>query len=414
MKVAIIGSGAEGTGLAGLLAQEPEITRLVLADFSIDGLEKAKNNLALLGTQIKVKEILYRQVDAGNTDDVAKVIRGSDVVAHCILPKFNISIMKACLRESAHYCDLLTMPDAPGTPQEETFTAQLALNEAFKKANIIAIPYVGVAGGWSHLVVKNVIEQLDSVDEVLVYFYQYTDTEELLAATAPIVIAGMWFGQPGPLRNQDGEIQRVDLIGSEEEFDFPGPAGKRPVYTINSLADIVMIPDFAGKPIRRIEAKAGVGLGKLETKDIWVTAFLKACLKQGYARDNINIVEAVADSFLLPNEYSRLLAEGKIRDDHFTLVTEVRGYKDGEYLRHMNWSITTLEETVKHLPWGSPAVYSTIGGTPVEYVLAMGRGNIPQRGVLRVTDVVNREGILDAVSRRGHILGEKILRGSPG
>jgi len=115
----------------------------------------------------------------------------------------------------------------------------------------------------------------------------------------------------------------------------------------------------------------------------------------------------------LPNEYSHLLVEGKIRDDYFTMVTEVRGYKDGEYLRHMNWSITTLEETLKHLPWCGPTVYSTVGGTPVELVLAMGRGDIAQRGVLRVADVADRQKILDAVARRGHILGEKILRGRP-
>jgi len=413
LKVTILGSGAEGTGLAGLLAKEAEIERLVLADCSKDALENTKKNLSLLGDTIKGKDIQYCQVDAGNIDDVAKVIRGSDVAVNAILPRFNIPIMKACIRESVNYCDLLTSPDGPGTPKEETFTAQIELDEDFKKANIIGIPYVGISGGWISLVVKNVIENFDTLDEVLIYFYEYIDTDEFLAPVIPIVVVSQWLGPPGPLSNQDGELQIVDFIGSEEEYDFPGPAGTKLVYTNSALGDIVLIPDFAGKPIRRVEAKSGNGIGKLETKDILLTALLKASIKQGYERENINIMEAMADTFLLPNEYSHLLVEGKIRDDYFTMVTEVRGYKDGEYLRHMNWSITTLEETLKHLPWCGPTVYSTVGGTPVELVLAMGRGDIAQRGVLRVADVADRQKILDAVARRGHILGEKILRGRP-
>lgn len=413
MKVVILGSGAEGTGLAGLLVKESEIEQLVLGDYSEAALENTKKNLSLLGDSILGKEIQYRRVDARNIDDVAKVIHGADVAVNAILPKFNIPIMKACIRERVNYCDLLTSPDGPGIPKEETFTAQTELNEEFKKANIIGIPYVGISGGWVSLVVKNAIENFDTLDEVWIYFYEYIDTDEFLAPVIPIVVVSQFIGAPGPLSNKYGELKVVDFIGSGEEYSFPGPAGKRPIYTINSLGDIVLIPDFAGKPIRRVEAKAGVGIGKLETKDILLTALFKASLKQGFERDNINIIEAMADTFLLPNEYSRLLAEGKIRDDYFTMVIEVRGHKESEYLRYISWSITTLEETRKHLPWCGPTVYSTVGGTPVEFVLAMGRGDIDQRGVLRVADVADRQKILDAVARRGHILGEKILRGKP-
>jgi len=411
MKVTILGSGAEGTGLAGLLAKESEIAQLVLADYSTDALENTKKNLAMLGDAIKGKDIQYVQVDASDIDGVAKVIHGSDVAVNAILPRYNIPIMKACIREKVNYCDLLTSPEAPGVPIEETFTAQMELDDEFKKANIVAIPYVGISGGWISLVVKKAIEKLDTIDEVIIYFYEYIDTDEFLAPVIPIIVVSQWIGAPGPLSYQDGEVKVVDFIGNEEMYEFPGPAGMKPVYTNNALGDIQLIPDFAGKPIRRCEAKSGNGIGKLETKDILLTALFKASIKQGFEQENINIMEAMADTFLLPNEYSRLMAEGKIRDDYFTMVTEVRGYKDGEYLCHKNWSITTLEETKKHLPWCGPTVYSTVGGTPVSFVLAMGRGSITQKGVVRVADVKNRQEILDAVASRGHILGEEIIRG---
>ena len=137
MKATIVGSGAEGTGLGGLLVQEPEVEQLVFADYSTKALEKAKQNLSMLGESIKVKDIKYLQVDAGNINDICKVIHGTDVAMNAIHPKYNIPIMKACIEKHVNYSDLLTMPDGPGIPKEETFSAQMALDEEFKKANIV-------------------------------------------------------------------------------------------------------------------------------------------------------------------------------------------------------------------------------------------------------------------------------------
>jgi len=413
MKVTIIGSGAEGTGLGGLLAQEPEVEQLVFADYSTDALEKAKQCLSMLGDAIKGTDIQYRQVDAGNIDDICKVIQGTDVAMNAIHPKFNVPIMKACIKEHVNYTDLLTMPDSPGTPKEETFSAQIELDEEFKKANIVGVPYVGISGGWISLIVKKAIEKFDTLDEVLIYFYEYVDTDEFLGTILPHEMLGEYICPPGPLSYRNGKVIPVDFFESEELYDFPGPAGKRLVYTNNCLGDIEIIPAFAGKPIRRCEAKSGTGLGKLETKDWIIKALINASLNQGFERSNINIVDALADTLLLPNEYARLLAEGKIRDDYFTMVIEIKGTKNGEYLGQINWSITTLEETLKHLPWCGPTVYSTVGGTPVSFVLAMGRGDMTQKGVLRVADVENIDEILDAVAGYGHILGEKIIHERP-
>ena len=39
MKVVIIGSGAQGTGLAGLLVMEKDVDQLILADYSQESLD---------------------------------------------------------------------------------------------------------------------------------------------------------------------------------------------------------------------------------------------------------------------------------------------------------------------------------------------------------------------------------------
>ena len=42
MKVCIVGTGSQGTGLAGLLAMEADVERLVIADYSEKNLEIAR------------------------------------------------------------------------------------------------------------------------------------------------------------------------------------------------------------------------------------------------------------------------------------------------------------------------------------------------------------------------------------
>ena len=48
MKVAIIGTGAQGCGLAALLGMEEDVEKLVLGDISQEALDTTKANLAVL------------------------------------------------------------------------------------------------------------------------------------------------------------------------------------------------------------------------------------------------------------------------------------------------------------------------------------------------------------------------------
>ena len=49
MKVCIVGTGSQGTGLAGLLAMEADVERLVIADYSEKNLEIARGLIDSLG-----------------------------------------------------------------------------------------------------------------------------------------------------------------------------------------------------------------------------------------------------------------------------------------------------------------------------------------------------------------------------
>lgn len=411
MKVCIVGTGSQGTGLAGLLAMEADVERLIIADYSEKNLEIAKGLIDSLGDKKKVKDIQTKKVNAGDTEDVARVIAGSDVVFNGIIPKFNISIMKACIKEKCHYLDLFASPyEGDGISKEETIGAQFELDNEFKEAGRLALPSIGMSPGWTSLASQYMMDTMDEVDDVVIRWGDYIDTDEFLAPISPITVFEEWFGSPSPIRTEDGKAATVDLLGSEEEFTFPDPIGKRKIYTVTAHPDIVLIPMFSDKDIHICEEKGGIFLGSKEMKDVWVKAIQSATAKQGDEVGEINMMKEFSKEFVSPMEYGRLLEEGKIRDHAVCFSCEVTGKKDGAKISHTCYYTSTLKEAISHLPWASPAVYGTIGGMPIELVLALGRGELKQTGVWSVGNLGIADSLNKAMAKRGQILTEKIER----
>ncbi len=411
MKVCIVGTGSQGTGLAGLLAMEEDVERLVIADYSEKNLEIAKELVDSLGNKKKVKDFQIQRVNAGDADDVARVIRGSDVVFNGIIPKFNISIMKACIQEKCHYLDLFASPyEGKGIAKEETIGAQFELNSEFKKIGKLALPSVGMSPGWTSLASEYMMDTMDEVEDVIIRWGDFIDTDEFIAPISPITIFEEWFGSPSPIRTENDKPVKVDLLGSEEEFLFPEPIGNRKIYTVTAHPDIVLIPMFCNKKIHICEEKGGIFLSGMNMKDIWIKAIQQATAKQGDEKENINMMQEFSKVFISPMEYGSLLKEGKIRDHAVCFSCEVTGWKDGGKISHICYYTSTLKEAVKHLPWASPAVYGTIGGMPIELVLALGRNEIGQTGVRSVGNLGIAEKLNKSMAKRGQILTEKIER----
>jgi len=392
---------------------EKDVEKLVLADISQEQLDIATEQLKMLGDKVVTPDITTAVVDASDTDAVAEVIRGCDIVFEGIYPIFNIPVMKACIKEKCHYLDLFASPtEGPGLDRSETIGAQLELFDEFKAAGITALPSIGMSPGWTSLAAQHVIDNLDTVNDVIIRWADWMDTDEFIAPISAHVLWHEWFGAPHPTRTVNGKAEGVDLVASQEEFDFPEPIGKKRIYTVTAHPDVVLIPKFAGKPMNICEEKGGWYLGSRTMEDIWVTAIQQCTVAQGDETSEVNYMEEFSKPFLLPTEYNRLLKEGKIRDHVVCFSTEVNGYKDGGYIRHIQYYTSTLKIAQSHLPWASPAVYGTVGGMPIELVLGLGRGEITQRGVfsigeLGISDQLNRN-----MAKRGQILTEVIERPS--
>ncbi len=410
MKVCIIGSGSQGTGLAGLLAMEPDVELLILADYFEESIEKAYALIQSLGERIKVPEIRKQQVNAADTGAVAEVIRGCDVVFHAIIPKFNVSIMKACIQEKAGYLDLFAAPFAKnGIAYEETIDAQFDLDQAFQDAGCLALPSIGMSPGWTSLASQKLIDEFDTIGDVIIRWADFVDTDAFFAPISPITVFQEWFGAPYPLRNVKGTPTQVDLLESEETFEFPEPIGKRNIFTVTAHPDIVLIPMFAGKNVNSCEEKGGIFLGSHTMQDTWLRAIQKAASRQGTATESCNMLEKFSRELIPPTEYDTLLQQGRIKEHAVCFSCEVNGTIEGRFVRRISYYTSTRKEAQKHLPWASPAVYGTIGGLPIELVLAMGRKQLPFTGVKCVSELHMADKMNASLVERGHQLTEKTI-----
>ena len=411
MKICVVGSGSQGTGLAGLLAMEPDVEKLVIADYSEKNLKLAYDLVMSLGERRKVSDISAVQVNAGDEDDVARVIHGCDIVFNGIIPRFNLPIMRACIREKCHYLDLFASPyEGNGVTREETIGAQFELDEQFRAIGRLALPSVGMSPGWTSLAAEYMMDTMDTVEDVIIRWGDLVDTEEPLAPISAITLMHEWMGAPSPVRTHDDKPEYVNLLESEETFRFPEPIGERKIYTVTAHPDIVLIPRFSDKKIRICEEKGGVFLHNMQMKDIWIHCMQQAASKQGDEKSELNIMEEMSKGLIPAVRYNELLQEGKIHDHAVCFSCEVRGRKDDAAVSHICYYTATLKESLKHLPWASPAVYGTVGGMPVELVLALGRGELKQTGVMSVGKLGIAPELNKKMAKRGQILTEKIER----
>lgn len=407
MRIAIVGSGAQGTGLAGLLVKEEDVTEVLLIDYDERALTAATE---LVGSTCSPDRVRSAQADASDPAQLSLVAAGADVVFNATIPAFNVAIMHAALELGAHYLDLFANPfEGVGVPRSHTIDGQFDLHQQFVAAGLTALPSVGVTPGWTSLAAQEAIDELDTVEQVVVRFLDWVDTDELFLPVSPGVVMHEWLGAPHPAAVEDGVIVPVDLLGSEEDFDFGPLIGTRPVYTVTAHPDIVLIPRFAGKPIARCEEKFGIQIGKHGTLAVLVKALQRVSSRQGDDRSAINVVEAMAKEFTAPSDFDALLADGRIRDAAVVFTTEVAGYRGDRFERHISSYTATLDTARKHLPWASPAVYGTVGGMPIELVLSLGRGEIDMPGVLSVAQLGLAAELTERMVARDQLIEKRVI-----
>lgn len=411
MDVCIIGCGNQGGCFGALLAMEPEVDRVVLADMSLDVANHVKELILDLGERIGNTVVEAARVDATDPEDVARAAKGTGFVFNGILPFCNIPVMKGALLAGAHYMDLYAMSsDLEGMKYEETIEAQLDMDREFRDAGLVALPSQGVSPGWVNLVSKYITDQMDSVEEIGIRSITWMEAEELVAMGPAVLSMEMTLHLNPPSYYKDGKIVPLDdELEFAEDFEFPQPAGKKRIFMESVSCVEALIRRFTEKPVKRIYHRGAIFSGKSDVKEVIFQAVRDQVMKHP-GTETLNLKETLASSLkpMANMDYKAMLESGELIDGADTAVVIVLGKKNGQNIRHEMSFNSTLREAVRHLSWVGNGAYSTVGSLPVILASMLLRGEFKQTGVIAPGMLPEPEKIFRQLEERGHLIGEKI------
>lgn len=220
MKILIVGAGLQGSVCASILANDAFADEILLADYDVALAERVA---AKIGSD-KIKTF---QVDATDTDAVAKIAEGCDIIMDFVMPWMATYVMKAALKVKAHYVN--TAYDTPYWDQLTGGKRELELNKEFEAAGLTAILGCGGMPGYLNACIAKYVNKMDTVENIIM--------REGLAFTVPIPRIRDW--NPGwspkqaltdyltePVIFENGEYKTVPIFSGDEDFVFEGEIGE--------------------------------------------------------------------------------------------------------------------------------------------------------------------------------------------
>ncbi len=246
-KVLVIGAGAQGNVVGGVLSKAEEIGELVLAD--IDP-ERARETADNIGSD----RIRTGRVDAGDPEGMEAFMRSGcfDLVVNTALPEFIPRVMLAALRAGTNYLDLSStlFYERQGKPIE-----QLEHEEEWKVSGKTALVNGGSAPGLTNVMARDGADDLDEIEAIRIRDYSVVTSDEFVALwSLPVFLLDC---ATAPMIWEDGRPRTVPIFSGEELYDFPPPIARRGKVYLHSHEEPVTIPLFIGKPVRYCDYKIG-------------------------------------------------------------------------------------------------------------------------------------------------------------
>lgn len=228
---------------ARALAEDARVDRVTIADLSeaaaqqtIDWLEHGREKAVGVAADVR------------DTDGLAKLLRGADVVLNATDYPFNLDVMRAALAARVPYADL-------GGLFHMT-RKQYELNAAFAEAGLTAVLGIGSTPGITNVLARVAADQLDRVERL-----------DVRIGSADLRSGDVPFAPPYSIRTildectlepmifADGETRAVPPLTGQEAITFPAPIGPATaMYTLHS--EVALFPvSFGERGLRHASFK---------------------------------------------------------------------------------------------------------------------------------------------------------------
>jgi len=335
-KVMVIGAGAQGNVISGVLSQARDVGTILLADID---LERAHEVAQCVGSD----KIKVERIDASDVDALAAQMKQGpyDLAVNATLPVFDRPILEACVRAKVNYLDMasneMLESSTKESVQDEFLVEQFEFARDFEEAGLKALILAGGDSGLVNIMAREAVDKLDEIDYIGIKDYGIIDCDEPVALwSLPTYLqdcaddAVYW---------EDGQHKHAPPFSGEETYYFPPPLDHWGKVYYHTHEEPVTIPKFIGKPVKYCDFKLGdPGM------DIW------RFLIQGLGMMDSEPVDIkgvnVSPRDLLFNKLPPTLSPKKCIDmvknkkimSRLQLAVDVKGSKAGEYRHYKMWT----------------------------------------------------------------------------
>ncbi len=384
MKALIIGTGAQGSVIAGEIVKDADVSEVILSDIDLGRAER-------LAQSLKSDKVCVRHVDATDIDAMVKVGGNVDIVMNATLPKFNLNIMEAALKIGAHYADMASYP-----------SEQLALSNKWKEGDLTALISCGASPGVTNILAAHAADRLDRVEKIRVLFGSklIREAEEYVPTWSPETA---WTDMAmEPIVYTDGESKTVPPFSGEEVYPFPEPVGPQTVYW-HAHEEPETLPLFLDKTVRFVDFKMG-GPDFPFAKTVFKLGLLddKPREVKGVKMAPIDMFLSLLPSTLSPEEMEIKRKAGVLGEKAFCMIVEVHGEKEGERLSYTAYRVTKTMPEAPRVP---------LTGTAASiFALMLGKGKIKTKGVIppEGLEPAIRQAVLVELAKYGVVFTERV------
>ena len=217
-KIVQLGCGITGLVCAEELAKNAKVAELVLADSRTDAAEA-------MASRVKSDKVSVKKVDATNPKDLKGLLKDADIVVNSLPWHLLRNVLDTAAALGVNYVDFSLTVDK---------MEQLEMvSKMCKDKGITAITAMGADPGISDSFAAYAAKKLDEPEEAHVmdgdcgsaegfdFFSLWSPVDMLEETTVPAAV----------FRN--GKIEYIPPLNEREEYEFPAPIGRLPVYKTN-------------------------------------------------------------------------------------------------------------------------------------------------------------------------------------
>jgi len=394
LRISVLGVGAQGSVIAKLLSDSPEVSEIVCADVNVERMKRLRDRL-------RSEKITIQQVDAAKREDLIQAAKGTDLVVNALPGAFNLRVMDVALASGSHYMDL-----ACDYPVLESISEQLRLDEKWKSAGLAAVIEMGATPGVSNVMARYASDQLDAVERIRVRcgWRDLGETGGIVKPWSP-----GWSPETAlldyatePIIFEDGQFKEVPIFSGVEKYEFPSPVGEA-ILSWHLHEEPVTLAKFIGKGVKHVDFKYPV--------DMIAGALIKMNFASRTPVDVKGVKVAPLDVFLklapeapeTVEEADKLAQEGQ-PGRVGCLIVEVSGEKEGKKVTESIYTTTDTREMFRQ--FSTTNVEVALPATVTALMIIKGDLNV--KGVL-APECLPPKPILAELSRKGARFHEKVV-----